>query len=710
MAADRRRRAPWQRLLRAAAWLPALVAHVRGQVLNFGIDGLATVKDTIDVVEGEILVGIGLNWESIAEFAVCVKNALQAVAVVATPIILTTWQSVDNFESNFAQLNMEYSILPHKTQNADLVRNLVDAGRGGPFQDYLMWQVKQNPRTKFIDTTKWEIRADPPVIVSSVRIVRPSVMPDVPRSQTEALSTALETSGEMALLGCSTATSGCMCAAMVGCLWQQNATGVFKCSDAVDKFALADVPCLFCSAQAKCVPGNVTTVCGRQTAACSCATSLGDCIWDVGSKSCKPRVVAYTSCDTCAEQDRCGPPVIQSVAPVSGSLAGIAARRRIELRFDRQVRYTGKEGDIVFQCWSPNPEVGQFTRTVMSSMLELQGPVLRINASAFRNPVAVPCTLAIKDRTFRSGDNLWFKGMLGNDRYSFTLGDNIMPTLAAAAPALGEVLDGELPTALQLNFSEPVRLSFTFLAELMIIRNGRPQLLKKWDGQNAEGVVLLEQGVQLDVSDVQAWGPAGTVYSLVLHLDAIADTSGNLFAGLALGAFVFSQSIESSPFVVSFSIPMKNIDREFLMDNEALLTQFLEQVKQAVANAAGADVAAESVEVTVAVGPTLFCKVAVPTATATSEVHQKLLASGSTLAADIAQRVSAIQGIEAVTSGTVTVGEPSQPVVEETNAPPKRAVTSAVPCRAKGAWHSLLLALAAAAAERSWRPEHRIYL
>lgn len=657
-------------------------AEAAAEALDFGVPGQPTVTDSVELVAGEMAVKIKLNWYNIADFAISVRNALQGVAVVATPVVLTTYQYMANFNpsgniNNPAELHMKYYILPHGIgANVHEIREKVDAAaRSGGFQAFLAWQVKQDPKTAFIDTTSWEIVPNEPTVITSA-VLRPLFMPDPPKSQTEALATALVVSGSSKIVRCASAESGCMCAAMVGCLWLPSGVrDEFNCSNARDPKSFTDVPCVFCAMQNKCA-NDPEPLCRVQKAACSCATSKGDCFWNATVRECAPRRVEYTPCPVCPSQDRCGPPVVRSVSPASGSIVGVPARRKFDILFDRQVTYLGKEGDIVFQCWQP--EVGAKAWNVPASLLESQGPLLRVNAAGMVNHSPIPCYFSIKERVFRDDDGAWYRGMLPGDRYAFTLGDTVKPFLEAVAPADGEELKGDLPTMVALNFSEPVRLSSMFVAELVLLWGGKERLLHKWEGPTDEGVTVNDSRLFFDLRSIEAWGPAGASYSLVLYEDAVADSVGNLFAGLALGRYSFRQSISSSKFFVSFALTVANVDYEFLISDEKMVANFTTQVKEAIAAEAGIGVAPENVQVRLARGSVRAnCIVAVANQAAAQQV-QLALETAKALAEAITGRIVGIRGISTISTGAITVSGMSAPqVVDNTNR--RSAVLSRAP-------------------------------
>jgi len=668
-------------------WLPGVSAAVITEVLDFGIGTDPTEKArNVALVTGTLTVGIELAWYNIADFTVILGNALQGVAVVSTPVVIKTYQDMDNFNSDTTELHMTYYILPHGTSNAAKVLTSVNASRASTFEQYLAFQVKQDPRTDFIDTTTWSIEMPEPMLVTATSISIPKTMPDPPSDQTDALNEALENSGTSDVVRCAAAETGCLCAAMNGCLWEPNASEVFVCSDAEDEYAYTDVSCYYCSTQAKCSSDSTTTdeiesECGQEKAACSCAQSAADCYWNVSGKVCQARQVDYTSCEACADQDRCGPPTVSSTSPVSGGIVGIPARPKIALTFDRAVSFVGDGSSLYFKCWSDDEDIGYYTTSIALTMLQMQSATLYIDMSSLSNAVAVPCNLFIRSSTFVSEDGLYYEGMTSSNTFSFTWGDTVSPSAESFAPAMGEVFELDFPpTDLRIDFSESIRMTVLFEADLVAQHDSGSVILKSWSSPTDEFATTNGTQLVLDVADVTDWPTAGIKCALLLYEAAVSDSYGNTFSGLEDGEWYFSQSVEASTHVVSLKVAMVEVDGVLLLADATMLTKLVAAVQEVIASESGDSVETSNVQVDVDSSAVISIVVAVVSSTISQEVSNALLYS-ETIEEALVAKIVAVEGMSDISGNDVSVKISS--IITRSGSATGRGVVSsgAQPCR-----------------------------
>jgi len=647
-------------LLYALAAASFFALTVEANELDFGFPGEATLEANTKIITGELIVKVPLHWYNIAYFAVSVRNALASVAVVSTPVVLQTFQFMRNFGINPAELHMTYYVLPHGASAVTVKDRIASAAASGTFRQLLAWQTSQDKHTAHIDVDTWEVELGEPETKSAV-VMRPIRIPPPPPSQTEALAEALVNSGSA--VRCPSAETGCLCAAMKGCAWLPRDTGdAFHCVDAEDASAPTDVPCIHCAVQSKC-PKDPVRMCEAQLSPCSCAMSIGDCFWDNATLTCTQRHVEYTTCRDCSRQDHCGAPSVVSISPAAGSLLGEPPSRELEVTFDRMVQYTGMDGDLLFQCWSDDQMIIQH-RPVPESSLEIQGHVLRIDAAGVQNTKPLVCNLLINEGAVRDADGLWYEGMMSGEQYQFTLGDTIAPSLSTSVPKHGEDLTS-FPLTLQLNFSEHVRLSSSFFAELVVQEGGASRVLATFEGPNAEGVEVTDSLLAFDLLSVKDRGVAGSGYSLVIPSGALTDTVGNPFAGFELGAFSFRESVLVGDFLVQFSTTMESVDYEMLIEDAALVTEVKVAVRQVIAAETGGKIGADNIEVELAAGSVvLHCTIAVQDESVAAKV-QLALETSTTLAEALSARLAGNPKLAAISTGVVTVNAIAAPVVRD---------------------------------------------
>ncbi|CAJ1425774.1 unnamed protein product [Effrenium voratum] len=132
----------------------------------------------------------------------------------------------------------------------------------------------------------------------------------------------------------------CLCVALTDCEWQPG-SGEFPGGCAATKNP--GVSCQACPFQDKCQEPDQSELCRLASTACDCAftrsTAAGyGCAFLGGG--CIPRSTpdsASTSCDACSSQVRCGTPVLETIAPVAGTLLGELGVWELQVLFDRTI-------------------------------------------------------------------------------------------------------------------------------------------------------------------------------------------------------------------------------------------------------------------------------------------------------------------------------------------------------------------------------------
>jgi len=115
-------------------------------------------------------------------------------------------------------------------------------------------------------------------------------------------------------------------------------------------------------------------------------------------------------------------------------------------------------------------------------------------------------------------------------------------------------------------------------------------------------------------------------------------------------------SSEPKPESVVYSMTVKNVEYSKLKQNSALLAKFSTAVKQGVAEAAGPDVQEEHVSLKLSAGSVVVeASITLPPQVKAATLKASLAKSPGTMAKSVTKSVTAVAGISAVTSGTVSV-------------------------------------------------------
>lgn len=414
-------------------------------------------------------------------------------------------------------------------------------------------------------------------------------------------------------------------------------------------------------------------VCSTQQEPCACASSHGDCFWNPEALACVPRQAAYTSCASCPLQGHCGDPDILSISPVPGSIVGSAASRSIEVTFDRPIRYTGGNGDIMVQCMSGEAED---LRPVPMSSLTLAGAVLQVDLSHMLNEEPAQCSFMINQAALTDYGGMRFAG-LHSGAFRFVLADNVPPELISANPKNLSVVES-LPAALTLTFSEDVQLGTGFFVELASVLSAvvsdEPHVLVAFEGPTAEGAHVTGNTLTLDLAKVRHRGVQGERYVVLLPAGVISDQSGNGFSGLEAGQLAFRIAMPGSR-TLEFSLTIDKVDFATLRADTSMVRDVEQAVRQTIATALTGLVHPHDIEVDLSAGSVVArCRVHL-SEDVNMDAARAAIGNSTLLGHALISRLTGISGFSETTTGAIAVTDMTHPhVIVAAN--PQKKVTS----------------------------------
>jgi hypothetical protein len=115
---------------------------------------------------------------------------------------------------------------------------------------------------------------------------------------------------------------------------------------------------------------------------------------------------------------------------------------------------------------------------------------------------------------------------------------------------------------------------------------------------------------------------------------------------------------------VAFTLQVNNIQYSLLAAEPSVLSDFEMEVKRTIANSAGEGILPDHITLVLTPGSVVVNALLVPPNRASADVVQRALIDSDRLLADMTAGVRAVPGIEAVTTGVVSVIIISEPVVQ----------------------------------------------
>jgi len=540
----------------------------------------------VKIIEADVVFGyIKLHGLSnipglIPDIGVSVQATLAEVCLSPFELTGSLVQDIQTFNQVPFSVELTFWMLPHPTA----MRPEGCQAKFGPmlddpseFMQLLTWRVANYESTKDVNTYAWEAQLfepwiysyrvqyptrhpDPPIPVSplATTTVAPGSVPDaeegrtlppveaecVPNCPTQkpGWTSSYHRRRSMASLlpKCSSASSGCICAAVGKCKWSPTNTGGMTCNAST----VADaVSCESCALQTRC-PVDPARLCELEASPCSCVASSGDCKWDVQTNVCKERLDGETPCSACTRQPHCDQISVVSIFPdrldrsdirsVIPEISGL--QREIRVKFDRDIVRTSLPGAVVFQC-----QLLDQTVVVPKEALSIKDDTLIINVHSVRNQRMIKCDLVIYEGAIADKYGIQFLGMMRGDEqngFLFWLGDTLGPQIDSYEPQNSDT-GIPLDASVTMMFDESIKVAESFEVSLLALGQG--------SGDDTDKVVLTikaEDG-RLTVEDkkitisVSPLLQRDVSYSLRIPRGALFDTLDNEFDGLPGGEYYF---------------------------------------------------------------------------------------------------------------------------------------------------------------------------
>lgn len=354
-------------------------------------------------------------------------------------------------------------------------------------------------------------------------------------TESESTTTTTTTTLNPAFL-CSAEGTACSCATLPDCAWQTYAGGSGGICFYVPNWIGGPlVDCDLCPSQAHCPDA----LCAQIQDPCDCVYSPHICRWDVPTDQCLARTgFTSTPCSACPTQNGCDstPPEVNSYSPVHGRVHGSDVLT-IRLEFSEQITWChlGPAG-IKFEVDGVAYDVPSSEMSISSHVFYADVTSIMLSLDHRNNrrcglvvPSGVVCDLSLMP----------YSG-LSSGSYYFWISDTQAPMIYRFLPennAQGVALD----VVVSIDFSEPIVLGPSHLEV------GLSRLESDLQGT----VALQPVSWPLEPPGVTLYGSstlhirldgklaAGEVYSLSLPPSAVADTSGNQFAGLSAEIYIF---------------------------------------------------------------------------------------------------------------------------------------------------------------------------
>ncbi|CAJ1383642.1 unnamed protein product [Effrenium voratum] len=283
---------------------------------------------------------------------------------------------------------------------------------------------------------------------------------------------------------------------------------------------------------------------------CLCV-ALTDCEWQPGSGEfpggCAATKNPGVSCQACPFQDKCGTPVLETIAPVAGTLLGELGVWELQVLFDRTIELNveaqADDSGVLLKCdvWEDS---GGSSFRLSKWKVSVQDSILTIDLKHIVNYKRRTCFLTLAANILRSVETkLPYPGMIMGQYFIF-LPDTEKPTVSSYSPPNSvRKLDTELQVSLK--FTEAVfwgREASARRVELHLTgeeANGG-RLLESISFQDPR-IDLLEDELKVDLRGKLR---PSSFYSIVLPPLSLSDRDGNNFTGLPQNHYIFGTGSE----------------------------------------------------------------------------------------------------------------------------------------------------------------------
>ncbi|CAE7313084.1 unnamed protein product [Symbiodinium sp. CCMP2592] len=335
---------------------------------------------------------------------------------------------------------------------------------------------------------------------------------------------------------CQIANSPCFCASLQGCGWRQQEDGSAACQTMADGDSATPVSCAACSAQAECPPQ-----CSSATFACTCAALPVNCMWENGE--CKPSGGGSSNipCSACVLQDACQASRPRAVDFNPKSIFALPRQGDlsiIEITFNTALGpLRAARGSMRFVCGTEGREptrtgVTLLEYTVPPEGLAVEGDVLKVASGTVFVAEATTCTLMAEDGVVTNLEGLPSKPVEFGS-YIFQMKDSVPPAIISFLPSAGAGSVSIASKTVSITFSERVRKTDSFGAELtMVDVLGEPL-------GTPTPLALDSVNERLIRLDVEGKFEPGRSYQITIAAGSFVDWGNQLFQGLQPGVYRF---------------------------------------------------------------------------------------------------------------------------------------------------------------------------
>jgi len=430
-----------------------------------------------------------------------------------------------------------------------------------PYRILLAWEMQQNTNLKLVSIENWRVKVGN-LTCDDFFVRRPVNFPDaLPATAAEVAAMDKKCDGteaeeidwaakaasawEAPAGVCEYAPHACICAAIPGCGWVVSA-GRWRCR----QLGFSIVPCTHCPIQPQCTP-EPAELCAAAYAPCTCVASRGGCVWVETGGTCIVQTEGiFTPCSSCARQNFCAGLEIVRIKPRKLSVMGKRdVGWLVNVTFNRRI-WLGREGLVQFQCTSMSSSALPAKLAVGHERLVVADQILHVDLRGLINAKLRDCDLMIDKGVVQDRDLIKFQGLDALE-YTVTLPDTAPPELADFEPA-NSAVKVPLDTVVRLKFNEVVEAvaARDNVADenilLIALGNEQPDGSRESDmvvasisiHSNAE-VSFSGTDLQLDMGHLIR---PNVQYSIAVPSGLIADSAGNLFAGLDAAVYAFRTS------------------------------------------------------------------------------------------------------------------------------------------------------------------------
>lgn len=501
-------------------------------VLDFTSGSLGGTFAYMDVLNGTLQISANnMPLGLVAEVGLVIRDTLATTAGVSTSAaMLNPTSTIPSFNQTL-MFTFTYWLIPPAGSSRDCSNVLVASAAGDPqpFLVSLTRALSKKQPTSQVSTYGWAIIIPPPVVTRLAVNIPPELKSAAPittrPTTTAAETTVFSTVPRDVPAACSSFTSACMCAADSRCAWVTQPSGLYLC-----QIGSGGVTCTDCSLQPQCPAAQ----CASQSTPCGCAALAGLCGWDDSTASCAPKSGGSTSCAACGSQSFCIPPKVSQFTPSSGSM--ILPRR--DLTITLTFSATLKAGALLtasFACTGSIVAV-----SIPADQISVKSNALVVSTQRLAQLSNRNCSLIIPAGTVTDTSYVPFLGLQAGD-YSFQLGDSALPDVMSFSPPNG-ARGVDVSLAISFAFTKPVvwtPLAESQSATISVIQDSSTDV----SSAQAVAVALKSKSVVLDTDtvkvDLTGIIKPGAVYTVGLPSGCVMDLTGNLFAGLPSGSYMF---------------------------------------------------------------------------------------------------------------------------------------------------------------------------